>query len=110
MLFRPTGKQGIWLAVGAGYLALIGLIVYGFYGYRELEQELSSAAEEITFLSYELEQSQQENANLAEDVASQQAVIDSFSGQISSITSTVGTLEKLAATDPELLKKYSRVY
>ena len=36
--------------------------------------------------------------------------MDSFSSQISSIQGTVGTLEKLSQTDPELLKKYSKVY
>lgn len=35
---------------------------------------------------------------------------DSLSSQIGEIQSTVGVLEKLSQTDPELLKKYSKVY
>jgi LAS superfamily LD-carboxypeptidase LdcB len=36
--------------------------------------------------------------------------MDEFNSQISDIQGTVGTLEKLSQTDPELLKKYSKVY
>lgn len=36
--------------------------------------------------------------------------MDSFNSQISDIQGTVSTLEKIKATDPELLKKYSKVY
>jgi len=36
--------------------------------------------------------------------------MDSLSSQVSSIQGTVSILEKLSQTDPELLKKYSKVY
>jgi LAS superfamily LD-carboxypeptidase LdcB len=36
--------------------------------------------------------------------------MDELESQISDIQGTVGTLEKLSQTDPELLKKYSKVY
>jgi D-alanyl-D-alanine carboxypeptidase len=36
--------------------------------------------------------------------------MDDFYSQISDIQGSVGTLEKLSQTDPELLKKYSKVY
>ena len=36
--------------------------------------------------------------------------MDSFNSQISDIQGAVSTLEKIKATDPELLKKYSKVY
>lgn len=36
--------------------------------------------------------------------------VDALAKQVKKITGTVGTLEKLAETDPELLMKYSKVY
>jgi len=36
--------------------------------------------------------------------------VDTLAKQVRKITGTVGTLEKLAETDPELLMKYSKVY
>jgi len=36
--------------------------------------------------------------------------MDSFASQIGDIQGTVGILERLSQTDPELLKKYSKVY
>lgn len=105
-------KKGwlVWVLVAVGFLALGGALAYGYNEYTKLEAELAMARQDIATLSDELEASEGENANLTQDVAEQQAIIDNFSGQISRITNTVGTLEKLAATDPELLKKYSRVY
>ena len=99
-----------WALIVVGYLALIGFIAYGFYGYKNLEKAFGLALEVNEALKTELENAEQDKVTLSETLEEKESIIENFSGQISSITSTVGTLEKLAATDEELLKKYSRVY
>ena len=99
-----------WALIVAAYLVLIGFIAYGFYGYKNLEKAFKLSLEVNEALEVELENAEQDKITLSQTLAEKQVVIDNFSGQISSISSTVGTLSKLAATDEELLKKYSRVY
>lgn len=60
---------------------------------KDLQNMLLTTA---TGLANVLEQEQQKNQSLKEEFMN--------------ITNTVGTLEKLSTTDPELLKKYSKVY
>lgn len=84
-------------------LCLIGLVVYGTHRYRLLQNE------QITALAA-LANVQEKNYGLLQETRKRQAIINSFQGQIQNITSTVGTLTKLSQTDPELLKKYSKVY
>ncbi len=93
-----------------GYAVLAGALVYGYTEYSGVKKELVAANQDIENLSERLKEEEEENENLVRDVESQQEIIDNFGGQIREITSTVGTLEKLAATDEELLQKYSRVY
>ena len=60
---------------------------------KDLEDVVSGTKSNLTDV---LEQEQQKNSVLQ--------------NQFSEITNTVGALEKLSTTDPELLKKYSKVY
>ena len=99
-----------WFVASIGGLVLIGSIGYGIYSYDILEKE------KIKILS-ELEDERGrshglliETRNQQEAMTYQQSIINSFQGQISSIGNTVGTLEKLAQTDKELLRKYSKIY
>ncbi|MDO8471450.1 MAG: M15 family metallopeptidase [bacterium] len=95
---------------------VVALILAGYvaYGYWLLSNELKLtekvSLEQRTQLEKELEEVEKDRFNLSELSKYQQSIIDSFQGQISTIGSTVGTLEKLAQTDKELLKKYSKVY
>lgn len=93
-------------------LIIVALVLAGYvaYQYKLLSANLKLIEAENLQLNTELEKSKLSNRNLFEETINQQAVIDSFSGQIQSISSTVGTLEKLSQTDPELLNKYSKVY
>jgi D-alanyl-D-alanine carboxypeptidase len=63
---------------------------------KELEENLNITQNENTKLSTTLESEQNKNSQ--------------FAKQIGEITNVVGTLEKLSQTDPELLKKYSKIY
>lgn len=58
----------------------------------------------------ELESARTKYIELLAIAREQRGIIDSFQGQISNIGHTVGRLEKLSQTDPELLMKYSKVY
>ncbi len=57
-----------------------------------------------------LEDQLDENNDLSRDLRREKNRNEEFEEQIEKIGSTVGTLDKLAKTDPELLQKYSKVY
>lgn len=57
-----------------------------------------------------LENTITERDTLSQNLDEEKDRNDAFENQIKKIGSTVGTLDKLAKTDPELLKKYSKVY
>lgn len=57
-----------------------------------------------------LQESIDENDGLSKDLRREKNKNDAFEEQIEKIGSTVGTLDKLAKTDPELLQKYSKVF
>ena len=86
-----------------GGLALSSIVGYSIYNFEGLKEE------KLRILS-ELEESRARTTELLRQSREQRGVIESFTGQIQDIGNTVGTLEKLAATDKELLKKYSKVY
>lgn len=74
------------------------------------EIELRDAREEITRLNEAAESLMDERNTLSEELRAEKERNDAFAGQIEKITGTVGKLDKLSKTDPELLKKYSKVY
>ncbi len=57
-----------------------------------------------------LQESVDENNDLSRDLRREKNKNEEFEDQIDKIGSTVGILDKLAKTDPELLQKYSKVY
>lgn len=104
--FEPYLQLALLVCIA---LALV-LAGYVAYQYRVLDSELRLVESSNLELISQLETSKTENLNLTEETKYQQTIIDSFNGQIQSISSTVGTLDKLSKTDKELLKKYSKVY
>ena len=91
------------LIVSIAGLVLVGSVGYSAYSYDILQKEKTS-------ILSELEHAREGNLELLQAVRERQSIIDLFQGQISSIGSAVGTLEKLSQTDKELLKKYSKIY
>lgn len=75
-----------------------------------LETSLMVVRAELTRTKANLAQASSENATLGQGLRAEQNRNDAFQSQISDLSGTVGTLQKLQATDPELLKKYSKVY
>jgi len=57
-----------------------------------------------------LEETVDEKDDLSEDLHEEKSRNDTFEDQITKIGSTVGTLDKLAKTDKQLLQKYSKVF
>lgn len=89
-------------------------LAYGGYRYTELQklfaQTKATLEKTIAELEKSLETLTSENAQLSEALYSEQQKNAQFEEQIKEIAGTVGTLDKLAKTDPELLQKYSKVY
>ena len=69
--------------------------------------ELESVLNDTRIL---LERTVTEKDTLSKDLEEEKDRNDAFERQIKKIGTTVGTLDKLAKTDPELLQKYSKVY
>lgn len=108
----------LWPAVSA-FLAAMLLIggTFGYLKYSELDshlshtsEELASSTEKVNTLSSFLSDKTEENVALSEALENEKNKNEVFERQIKDISGTVGYLAKLQATDPELLKKYSRVY
>lgn len=103
------------LPFSLGALALV-LILGGYLGYewrttlQALESTKAELASSTNASEIALKNAAQDNEQLAEALAEQKRVNDSFLGKIEAISGTVGKLDKLAKTDPELLQKYSKVY
>lgn len=53
---------------------------------------------------------QQEKQELADSLRTESKKNEAFAEEIARISGTVGVLEKLSKTDPELLKRYSKIY
>ncbi len=96
-------KLNGWPSAAAGGLVLVAVAYGAFHTYHNLEADRVE-------LALELESAHASNYELIKKINEKEGVIAAFQGQISSITSTVGTLEKLATTDEELLAKYSKIY
>jgi D-alanyl-D-alanine carboxypeptidase len=115
------------------FLPILIIIIFGiisYFGYQNyllkknklvLEAELSQTKADfastkkdlqalIDSLQQELATTKTERDNFEIKYNEEKNRMDSFSSQIEGIQGTVGTLEKLSQTDPELLKKYSKVY
>ena len=101
-------------------ILLIGIAFFGFIKYVDFKFNLIEKQfdTKFTFLEKEFEtkiQKIQDNilgtkTSLTDVINQTQEKNNSLENQFSKITDTVGTLEKLSTTDPELLKKYSKVY
>jgi LAS superfamily LD-carboxypeptidase LdcB len=100
-------------------LLIVSVVTIGYLGYKgyelinyksALESEISQAKENIDSLSQTLSQTKTERDDFERKYNDEKTRMDLLSSEISSIQGTVGLLEKLNETDPELLQKYSKVY
>lgn len=110
-----------WLAVGGAVIVVGGGLAYGARAVvqlvilnRTLQTELASEQQTLAYqrnyYENQLGLAAQNNSSLQQNLQNQKSRNDAIEQQVSQITGTVGTLQKVAATDPQLLQKYSRVY
>lgn len=105
----------------AALLSLLALVVVGAgmggYAYYTTHSTLvatrtalSEATSTLSTLERSLSESEHEKQELSGALEAEKARNDAFEEKINDISGTVGRLDKLSRTDPELLAKYSKVY
>ncbi len=92
-----------------GAVIICGAIGYGVYSQIQLSQENSKLKKSLKTFEENLVKVQSENARLLQDLQVANGTVNEFAGKVGELSGTVGTLAKLAETDPELLKKYSKI-
>ncbi len=114
---KPESKKPFIIAVILISCALALSLGFGGYLYyalssklEETEKNLALKSDELKERNSELTKALNENNALSEALYTEQNKNQEFEDQIREIAGTVGFLEKLSATDEELLQKYSKVY
>ncbi|MBX4206437.1 D-alanyl-D-alanine carboxypeptidase family protein [Candidatus Parcubacteria bacterium] len=92
-----------FLPAAIGIVALSILAFFAFAHIRALEAGRTAALSELTA-------AEEDKYALIKSLRGTNETLRSFQGEISGLSSTLGVLQKLSQTDPELLKKYSKVY
>ncbi len=104
-----------WIIAGGS----IAFVLYGYGGYRywKLHQENGALQNQVAGLTQDLASTtsalagtQTQNAILNQALQAEQGKNVQFEAKINEISTIVGVLQKLSSTDPELLKKYSKIY
>lgn len=100
-------------------LLIVGVFAFGYTGYQTyimyqrsqlFEYELLQTKETLLVVTRELENTIIDKNILSKKLADERSRVDTLASQVEFISGTVGLLEKIQRTDPELLQKYSRVY
>jgi len=99
-----SGLLGV-VVVGAGIILTVG-----YHKLQETALSLSTASSTVATLTEEVGQVRGENTQLKDALEAEKERNDAFQERIDEISGTVGKLDKLARTDPELLQKYSKIY
>lgn len=108
------------LIIGASLLAVV-CIGAGVYGYVSLTNELARSKDALArvqaeaqtreaTLTEDLRSKTEENISLAGELRLLEEERDDDKKTVRKLSNTVNDLEKIVATDPELLAKYSKVY
>lgn len=113
MLRKSTYVE--WLVMGGLGVAVGALGGFGYWQFSILSERVvtleSTLASTTALLVGTIEETQ---ATLSESLTQQKESLEnqlgSVSEHLSDVSGTVGTLEKLSKTDPELLAKYSKVF
>jgi D-alanyl-D-alanine carboxypeptidase len=112
---RSIFSKTTLLAAGLLIFAAGGLFTGYLYSREESRNESLLKEQEKTRADLAAAEGQRgaletENMALRDALAAEQQRLKSLVEEVSGISKTVGTLEKLSRTDPELLQKYSKVY
>jgi len=88
-------------------MIILGAIGWGVYAYLEIRRENLNLRQSLESFRENLAQVEAKNARLAESLRLALGDVDTFASQVEELS---GTVKKLSELDPELLKKYSKVY
>lgn len=91
-------------------LTVVGGLAYGTWLYLELLKEQETTWQKNSVLADILTEVLREKRMLANSLEMEKGRNDAIESQISGMVGTVSDLTKLSKTDPELLKKYSKIY
>jgi LAS superfamily LD-carboxypeptidase LdcB len=103
---RSLSDTQKWLAALGGLIVLAAL-GYGVWAYTDLKKESGFLQTSLVETQEALANSKAENERLVYDLHVARGDIENFSSQVGELS---GTIKKLNERDPELLKKYSKVY
>ncbi|MDQ3089648.1 MAG: M15 family metallopeptidase [bacterium] len=100
-----------------GAMVIVIISGYGVYTYKKLtkinynqQNKIIDLESSVALLSNDLFETKNYNLELLGNLNDEKTRNDNFENEISKLSGTVGTLEKLSKTDPELLQKYSKIY
>ena len=109
----------VWAKITVASLLTLVLLLAVALTYRELTYQAQVKNfladdvlqyERIDSLEGEITEIEKDRDALREEYLGERTRNDAFEAKVAEVASSVGTLEKLRTLDPELLKKYSRVY
>jgi LAS superfamily LD-carboxypeptidase LdcB len=104
-------RERVLIAGIVSLVATSGVTLYTFDLVRgERSRLVQGFSSSIQGLHKTLLQVTHENAQLSGALSAKTEEVAALGGKITEIAGTVGTLEKLSKTDPELLQKYSKVF
>lgn len=121
-VYKNTTSKGIlYSLIVLLMLIVLGNVAWSAYQtieYKKTIQSLQGAydknAEELALLKASSTQSSELLGNLYTTLSNvineEKAKNESLEAKLGSVSNTVGSLEKLSKSDPQLLKKYSKVY
>lgn len=116
-LKRTAREAFLWVFVACALASAAAFAVQAHRFAAELQTvatQLASTTEQMVIhervFEDELSRVRGENVQLTADLAAEKQRMGNFEAQINVITGAVGTLEKWSKSDPQLLKKYSKVY
>ena len=99
--------QIIAWGLGGAIVLLFGVISFLYYQASASLTDTKLALSEATSTIETLEKDKQD---LEEALVNEQNRVNAFEEELESFGTTIGRLDKLSRLDPELLKKYSKVY
>jgi D-alanyl-D-alanine carboxypeptidase len=114
-MYNPSTQKHWFITIAL----IIGITAGGFSVYQarsltdnlvELRNENKSLQNDLEKTKDDLQMTRNENEVLSEELQMAEERNSDFEEQIEDITDTVGDISRFTSVDPELLKKYSRVF
>ncbi|MBP9816724.1 MAG: M15 family metallopeptidase [Candidatus Pacebacteria bacterium] len=101
-------------AIAALVVVIVALALGFLWYYKDSKTSLDALVADyearLATVSADLARAEAQNTELGGNLEAERERNNAFEDQIKDISGTVGDLDKLAKTDPELLQKYSKIY